>query len=144
MFYGIHLPSVLAIINILTIIALAAGYILIRGGHKRQHRAVMIFATFLGVAFMVIYLSYHFAAGLAKFGGEGIIRPIYFTLLTAHIIMATIAAPLVPYTVYRALAGHYEKHKRLARWAWPVWFFVACSGIVIYIMVMLIWPHKVP
>ena len=144
MWGDIHLPSVLAVINIATIVVLAIGYVMIRRGNKSAHRAVMICAAVLGVAFMVVYLSYHLGAGLAKFGGQGLIRPIYFTLLTAHIITATVAAPLVPYTIYRGLAGHYDQHRRAARWAWPIWFFVATSGIIIYVMVMLIWPEKGP
>ena len=144
MFADIHLPSLIAIINVATIIVLLVGLAMIRQGNKGAHRVAMISAGLLGVAFMVVYLSYHLGAGLAKFGGEGWIRPVYFTLLTAHIVFATIAAPLVPYTIFRGLAGHYEKHRKLARWAWPIWFFVATSGIIIYVMVMLIWPHKGP
>jgi putative membrane protein len=102
----------------------------------------MIAAIGLGIAFLVLYLSYHFGAGLAKFGGEGLIRPVYFTILIAHIIAATVAVPLVPLAVYRAVTGKYERHRRLAPWAWKVWMFVALSGIVVYAMTIHIWPYK--
>ena len=141
---NIHLPSVIALINIATIITLAAGYIMIRRGNKSAHRIIMICSGLLGAAFMVVYLTYHLASGLAKFGGEGIIRPIYFTFLASHIVAATIAAPLIPYTIYLGLTENYTRHRRFARWAWPIWFFVATSGIIIYVLVMLIWPHKGP
>lgn len=134
------LPHILAIINVSTVLALASGYVFIQRGDKQSHRSCMLVASGLGVAFMVLYLSYHFGAGLAKFGGAGLIRPVYFSILVAHIAAATIATPLVPVAIYRALSGQYEAHRRLAPWAWKIWMFVALSGIVVYVMTIHIWP----
>lgn len=134
------LPHILAVINVSTVLALVSGYVFIRRGDKLSHRMCMKVAVALGVAFMVLYLSYHFGAGLAKFGGVGLIRPIYFTILITHILAATIATPLVPVAVYRAINGRYEEHRRLAPWAWTIWMFVALSGIVVYVMTIHIWP----
>ncbi len=138
----IYLPHVLAVINTSTVLALATGYMFIRRGDRESHRKCMLIAVGLGVAFMVLYLSYHFGAGLAKFGGFGLIRPIYFSILIAHILAAAVATPLVPIAVYRALNAQFEAHRRLAPWAWKIWMFVALSGIVVYVMTIHIWPFR--
>ncbi len=135
------LPHVLAAINISTVLALSSGYLFIRSGRKEGHRKSMLVAVLLGVAFMVLYLSYHFGAGLAKFGGIGIVRPVYFSILIAHIAAAAVATPLVPVAVYRALSSRFEAHRRLAPWAWRIWMFVALSGIVVYVMTIHVWPY---
>lgn len=136
------LPHVLAAINVATIAALTSGYVAIRNGRRRAHRKCMLVAVALGAVFMVFYLAYHFGVGLAKFGGYGIIRPIYFSILIMHIVAATVAAPLVPVAVFRALSGQLEAHRRLAFWAWRIWMFVAVSGVVVYVMTIHVWPDK--
>jgi uncharacterized membrane protein YozB (DUF420 family) len=136
------LPHVIAVINLATIGALSAGYVAIRGGRKDAHRRCMTGAVALGLAFMAAYLTYHFGAGLAKFGGYGIVRPIYFSILIAHILAAIVSTPLVPVAVYRALKGRYEAHRRIAPWAWKVWMFVALSGLTVYVMTIHIWPYR--
>jgi len=135
-----ELPHVNAALNGATIAFLAAGLAFIRTGRRAEHRACMIGALSVSVAFLVSYLIYHFNAGLAKFGGEGIVRPVYFTLLIIHIAIAAVITPLVPITAYRALRGRFERHKRIARWTWPLWMFVAISGIVVYVMAVHIYP----
>jgi uncharacterized membrane protein YozB (DUF420 family) len=136
----VDLPHVNAALNGATIVFLAAGLAFIRGGRRAEHRACMIGALTVSVAFLVTYLIYHFNSGLAKFGGEGIIRPIYFTLLITHVAFAAVITPLVPITVYRALKGRFERHKRIARWTWPLWMFVAVSGVVVYVMAVQLYP----
>lgn len=138
---GSVLPHVLAVINLGTVAALSTGYRHIRNGDRQSHRKSMLVASALGVAFLSVYLAYHLGAGLAKFGGEGIIRPIYFTILIVHIIAAAVATPVVPLAVYRALSGRYEAHKKLAPMAWKLWMFVAVSGLVVYVMTIHIWPY---
>ena len=135
------LPHVLAAINISTIIALGSGYLAIRSGRRDVHRKCMMVAVVLGVAFLGFYLTYHFGAGLAKFGGYGIIRPIYFSILIVHILAAAAATPLVPLVVYRGLSGRFDAHRKLAMRAWSIWMFVAVSGIVVYVMTIHIWPY---
>ena len=136
----VDLPHVNAALNGATIVFLAAGLAFIRSGRRVEHRACMIGALTVSVAFLVTYLIYHFNSGLAKFGGEGIIRPIYFTLLITHVAFAAVITPLVPITVYRALKGRFERHKRIARWTWPLWMFVAVSGVVVYVMAVQLYP----
>jgi putative membrane protein len=91
--------------------------------------------------FLVIYVIYKANSGFAKFGGEGLVRPIYFTILVAHIVGAIAIVPLVPATLYRALKGRFEDHRRLARWTWPIWMYVGISGVVVYIMAVHLYPH---
>lgn len=135
------LPHVLAVINAATIATLATGYVLIRSGKREAHRKSMMTALALGAAFLVVYLVYHFGAGLAKFGGYGLIRPIYFTILVIHILAAVVSTPLVPVAAWRAWSGRYDAHRSLAPLAWKVWMFVAVSGLVVYAMTIHIWPY---
>jgi uncharacterized membrane protein YozB (DUF420 family) len=138
------LPHILAAINLSTIAALIGGYFAIRSGDRELHRKFMLAAVALGAAFLALYLVYHFGAGLAKFGGFGIIRPIYFSILIIHILAAAIAAPVVPLLVFRALSGRENAHRKLAVRAWSLWMFVAASGIVIYVMTIHLWPYQAP
>lgn len=138
------LPHILAVINAATVIVLLLGLREIRARDRHAHRRMMLIAVALGAAFLVIYLYYHLGAGLAKFGGQGVIRPIYFTLLIVHIIMAAVAAVIVPMAVFRALNGRFEAHKALARWAWSIWIFVSLSGLAVYAMTIHLFPFKGP
>jgi putative membrane protein len=135
------LPHIMAVINFATVLALLAGYKNIRAGKRDAHMRCMKIAVGLGVAFLVLYTIYHLGAGLAKFGGEGLIRPVYFTILIIHIIAAAAAAIIVPITVLRALGGRFDAHKRIAFNAWKLWMFVALSGILVYVMTIHIWPY---
>lgn len=134
------LPHVNAALNGATIVFLAAGLYFILNGKRERHRACMIAALIVSAAFLVSYLAYHFNSGLAKFGGEGLIRPIYFTLLIIHVLIAAAITPLVPLTAYWALTEQFARHKRFARWTWPLWMFVAVSGVVVYVMAIHMYP----
>jgi len=135
-----NLPHVLAAVNALTISALVGGYVSIRRQKRQAHKAFMASATVLGGAFLAIYAYYKLNSGFAKFGGEGAIRPVYFGILFAHVAMAAISLLLVPITLSRALRGHYERHKPVARPTLLVWLFVAVSGIVVYVMAVHVFP----
>jgi putative membrane protein len=137
------LPHILAVINAATIVVLLMAYGRIRAGDREGHRRRMYVAIGLGVAFLVVYVIYHAFSGLAKFGGEGPIRPIYFTLLAIHVVMAFVVAVLVPVTFYNALKGRFQTHKRLARVTFPSWMFVAVSGLVVYVMAVHLYPLQV-
>lgn len=134
------LPHVNAAFNGISVGFLAAGYAYIRRGDRARHKACMIGALTASAAFLVTYLIYHFNAGLARFGGVGIIRPIYFTILITHVLAAVAITPLVPVTVVRALAGRFDRHKRIARWTWPLWMFVGVSGVAVYVMAIHLFP----
>jgi putative membrane protein len=134
------LPHVLAVINAATIIVLLRAYSLIRARDREGHRRTMFVAIGLGVAFLAVYLVYHAFAGLAKFGGHGAIRPIYFTLLAVHVVMAFVVAVLVPITFYNAMRQRFAVHRRFARVTMPAWLFVAVSGLVVYVMAVHLYP----
>ena len=134
------LPHVLAVINAATIVVLLRAYSLIRARDREGHRRTMFVAIGLGVAFLAVYLVYHAFAGLAKFGGHGAIRPIYFTLLAVHVVMAFVVAVLVPITFYNAMRQRFAVHRRFARVTMPAWLFVAVSGLVVYVMAVHLYP----
>jgi putative membrane protein len=134
------LPHVLAVINAATIVVLLRAYFLIRARDRDGHRRTMFVAIGLGVAFLAVYLVYHAFAGLAKFGGYGAIRPIYFTLLAVHVFMAFVVAVLVPITFYNAMRQRFAIHRRFARVTMPAWLFVAVSGLVVYVMAVHLYP----
>ena len=134
------LPHVLAVINAATIVVLLRAYSLIRARDREGHRRTMFVAIGLGVAFLAVYLVYHAFAGLAKFGGHGAIRPIYFTLLAVHVVMAFVVAVLVPITFYNAVMQRFAVHRRFARVTMPAWLFVAVSGLVVYVMAVHLYP----
>jgi putative membrane protein len=138
---AIHdLPHVLAVINAATIVVLIYAYSRIRARDREGHRRTMKVAVGLGVAFLAVYFVYHAFAGLAKFGGYGPVRPIYFTLLAIHVAMAFAVAVLVPITFYNAMKGRFATHRRFARVTFPSWLFVAVSGLVVYAMAVHLYP----
>ena len=130
-----------ASLNALSVFFLLLGYKFIRAGNMEKHKLCMLTAVVISAFFLIGYVTYKLNSGFAKFGGEGIIRPMYFTLLIIHVIGAISIVPLVPLTLYRALTGNFDKHKRIARWTWPIWVFVGISGVVVYIMAIHLYPH---
>lgn len=137
-----QLPHVLAVINCLTVVLLLAGYTFIRCGDINSHRIFMLASVGMAFLFLMIYTYYHLNAGLAKFGGEGVIRPVYFTILILHVIGAIVLVPMVPLTLVRALRERFVIHKLLARWTWPLWMYVSVSGVVVYVMAIHIYPYS--
>lgn len=137
---NVVLPHVLAAINGASVVCLSLGWLSVRSGARKTHRAAMIASVCLGVAFLVLYAAYHLNAGLAKFGGAGLIRPIYFGILIAHIAVAAAVAVLVPLSFIRALRGELARHRAYARWTMPAWLFVSVSGIVVYVMTIHLFP----
>ncbi len=129
------LPKVIAIINSLTAVALVMGYYFIRQGQVLRHRAMMGTAFGLGALFLVAYVTYHSQTASTHFGGVGLIKLVYFGLLLTHISLAIVTVGLVLFTLYFALTGQYTKHKRIARWTFPVWLYVSVTGVVVYFMI---------
>ena len=132
---------IIASLNGLSVVCLLAGFYFIRRGERDKHRACMLAAVAVSALFLLFYVIYKMNSGFAKFGGEGWIRPVYFSILAAHVIGAIAITPLVPLTLYRALKGQFDKHKRLARWTWPLWVYVGISGVVVYFMAVHLFPH---
>ena len=133
-------PHLNALLNATSGCFLLLGFYFIRTGQIARHRASMITASSISAAFLVSYLTHHavrtyyFGLGPTRFTGEGLIKPIYFTILTSHTILAALAAPLIIATLWRGLRGRYEKHKRLARLVFPVWLYVSVTGVVVYLL----------
>ena len=137
-----NLTHIMAGLNGLSVICLLAGYFFIHNGEREKHRAAMATALVVSALFLVFYVLYKANSGFAKFGGEGWIRPVYFTILFVHVLGAIAITPLVPWTVFRALKGEFEGHRRLARWTWPLWVYVGVSGVVVYVMAVHLYPFQ--
>jgi len=131
-------PSVLANINALlnatASCVLVGGYLHIRRGNRRAHRAYMLVAFGLSTLFLVTYLMHHAQVGSVPFRGEGIIRVVYFSILVPHVILAAAVLPLALLTLYRGLSSRFTQHKKIARFTLPLWLFVSVSGVVVYLM----------
>lgn len=136
------LPHVIAALNGASVIAIGTGFLFIRAGDRRRHRACMIAALVASAAFLVVYLTYKANSGFAKFGGEGAIRPVYFTILALHVVGAIAIVPMVPMTLWRALKGDFARHRKIARWTFPLWFYVGVSGVVVYVMAVHLYPYR--
>jgi putative membrane protein len=128
------LPRFHAILNGSTAILLAVGYFLIRRKEILWHRRAMVGAFSLSCVFLISYVIYHSQAQTSAFGGEGWIRFVYFFILISHILLAPVVLPLALYSVIRALRGEFARHRRVARWTFPVWLYVALSGVTVYLM----------
>lgn len=128
------LPHLLAGLNLAGIMILVPGYIAIRSGNKDHHRLLMIGALGVGSLFLVFYLTYHAAVGHVPFAGRGLVRVVYFSILSAHVLAALLVAIMVPVTVVRAMRNRFDKHVKIARWTLPMWLFVCLSGLVVYVI----------
>ncbi len=133
--FNVHLFSLFnAAVNSLVALLLLAALIAVRSGRYLWHKRMMLSALVLSVLFLVSYILHNIFAGETKFGGTGIIRPIYYIVLTTHIFLAAVILPFILFTAYRALIGEYATHKKLARITWPLWFYVAITGPLVYVM----------
>jgi putative membrane protein len=128
------LPAVNAILNSLSAALLCAGFVCIRRRNIPAHRACMLGAFVVSTLFLVCYVVYHYHAGSRPFTGQGWIRPVYFTLLISHIVLATAIVPLALTTIYRALSSQFDRHKRIARWTLPIWLYVSITGVIVYLL----------
>lgn len=137
------LPAVNACLNGLSAVFLAAGYRFIRRGNRVAHRNCMLSAFATSTLFLACYLTYHFSVRTyTRFTKPEWFRPIYLALLLSHTLLAAIIVPLVLMTLRRALMGSFERHKRIARWTWPIWMYVSVTGVVIYLLLYQIFPQR--
>lgn len=123
-----------AVLNGCATLLLAAGFMFIKRRNVRAHRACMLSAMGVSAVFLTSYLTYHYQVGNVRFGGQGWIRPVYFAILVPHVILAGLIVPLALVTIYFALRGNFARHRRIARWTWPLWMYVSVTGVVIYFM----------
>jgi uncharacterized membrane protein YozB (DUF420 family) len=133
-------PAINASLNGTSALLLASGRVFIARGKMAAHRACMIAAVSASTVFLMSYLYYHAHVGSVRFRGTGWARPVYFSILTTHTILAAVIVPLVIVTLARGLRGRFDRHRAIARWTFPVWMYVSVTGVVIYLMLYKIWP----
>lgn len=129
------LPSIYAVINGATAVLLVLALVFIRLGNRKVHEAIMKVCLGLSGSFLVLYVLYHMTTPATPFGGEGTVRVVYLFILITHIALSIFITPMVLFTFSRALFGEFEKHKALAKFTFPMWLYVAVTGVVIYIMI---------
>ena len=128
------LPALNATLNATSAVLLVIGYALIRRGHIRRHRAVMISACVTSTLFLTSYVIYHAQIGSKPFPGRGPIRIVYFTILLTHVLLAMTVLPLAVVTLARGLRGRFDRHVAIARWTFPIWLYVSVTGVIVYLM----------
>lgn len=134
------LPHLNALLNASSAILLVCGYLLIRRGQIQKHKKCQLSALTTSVLFLISYLTYHYFHGTTRFAGQGIVRPIYFVILTSHTILAVIIVPLVLITLMRALRADFVRHMKIARITLPLWLYVSVTGVVVYLMLYQLYP----
>lgn len=129
------LPPIYATINGLTAILLIAAVFQIRKGNRKAHERLMKTSIVLSVLFLVMYVAYHMTSDSTPYGGEGAIRYVYFFILISHILLSITVIPFVLITYVRAITGQFAKHKKIARITFPLWLYVAVTGVIVYLMI---------
>ena len=141
-------PHLNASLNALSGVFLLAGFYFIMRGDAHRHRACMLTAASISALFLISYISHHalrtyfFGLGPTRFTGTGLARPVYFTILTSHTVLAALVAPFVILTLYRGLKARFEAHKRIARLVYPVWLYVSVTGVLVYLMLYHFYAAK--
>ena len=128
-----------ASLNGVSAVLLAGGYAAIRSGKIAIHKKFMISAFVVSSVFLASYLVYHYRVGHVAFAGQGWIRPVYFVLLTTHTILAVVIVPMILVTLRRAWLERFDRHRVIARWTLPLWFYVSVTGVIVYLMVYQIY-----
>ena len=137
------LPAVNATLNGLSALLLGGGYYFIRQGRREAHRNCMVAAFGTSTLFLACYLTYHFTVrAITHFRDPSWFRPIYIVLLISHTVLAVVIVPLILTTLWRAMRGRFDAHKRLARWTWPLWMYVSVTGVLIYLLLYRIFPQS--
>lgn len=129
------LPPLYAVINGLTAILLIAAVMQIKRGNRKKHEQLMKVNIFLSLLFLLMYIAYHVTSDMTKYGGDDTSRYIYYFILASHIILSVVLVPLVLFTYKHAALREFDKHRRLAKITFPIWFYVAVTGVVVYLMI---------
>jgi putative membrane protein len=138
-----ELPAVNACLNSLSAILLTAGFVFIKRKQEREHRTCMIAALVTSSLFLTSYLYYHFHAGTTRFPDIWF-KPIYLVILLTHTVLAVVIVPLIIAAVIQAFRRRFESHKKITRWAWPLWMYVSVTGVLIYFLLYQIFPAGSP
>jgi putative membrane protein len=134
--FNVHLFAKLnAIVNSIVAVLLVTALIAVKNKKYVAHHRIMLTAMVLSILFLASYITHHLLAGETKFGGGHTAKIIYYIILFTHIPLAGIILPFILFAAYRALIGEYERHKKLVRVVWPLWFYVAVTGVIVYIMI---------
>ncbi|TYB78390.1 DUF420 domain-containing protein [Bizionia myxarmorum] len=129
------LPPIYATTNAITALVLVLGFWAITNGKRKLHEKLMKLAIMLSIAFLAMYVAYHMTSDSTKYGGEGPIKYVYYIILLLHIVLSIVVIPFVLITYVRAITNNIERHKKIARITFPLWLFVAVSGVVVFIMI---------
>jgi len=140
--YVPFLPHLNAALNTTSALLLLAGFRFIRLGRIQSHRNCQVTAVISSTLFLISYLTYHYYHGASRFAGQGIVRPVYFTILITHTILAIVIVPLILVTLYRATRGDFIRHRRIARWTLPLWLYVSVTGVIVYLMLYQVYPSR--
>ena len=135
------LPPIYATINGLTALLLISALWAIKRGNRKLHNQLMNVAILFSVSFLVMYVAYHMTSDSTSYGGEGFIRYLYFFILITHIALSIVVIPFVLHTYLRAYLGEYVQHKKLARYTFPIWLYVAITGVIVYLMISPYYAH---
>ena len=129
------LPHLNGLLNSMTAFLLILGYTLIKKKNIRMHRLTMLLAFGLGSLFLVSYVLYHLTNPSTPFGGDGLVKVVYYILLISHVLLAAIVVPFVLYAVYYALSNQIDRHKKIVKWTLPIWLYVSVTGVIVYLMI---------
>ena len=128
------LPALNATLNATSAVLVVTGYRLIRSGQRDAHRKVMLTAFATSIVFLISYLIYHAQVGSVPFRGQGPVRALYFTILISHTILAASVPVLAILSLRRGLRGEFQRHKKIAKWTFPIWLYVSVTGVIVYLM----------
>jgi putative membrane protein len=129
------LPPIYATLNALTAVILIISVIQIKKGNRKNHEFLMKTAILLSLLFLLLYIAYHMTSDSTKYGGDGILKYLYYFILITHIMLSITVIPFVLITYVRAITGKFEKHKAIARITFPLWLYVAITGVIVYVMI---------
>jgi putative membrane protein len=129
------LPPVYASINGITALLLVLAVLAIKKGNRVLHERLIKTCLLLSVGFLLMYVLYHMTSESTAYGGVGVIRYVYFIILISHILLSIIIIPFVLFTYVRAISGSFDRHKALARYTFPMWLYVAVTGVIVYLMI---------
>lgn len=136
------LPHLNATLNATSFVFLIFGFYFIRRRMVTAHLTCMLAALTVSVLFLVSYVVYHYNYGSVRFTGQGFVRLLYLTILFTHVVLAVVIVPLIVITLRRALRGDYMRHRRIARWTYPLWVYVSVTGVVVYLMLYRLYPAR--
>ena len=129
------LPPIYATINGITAVFLVLALIAIKRKNRKIHEIIMKFCLALSLVFLALYVAYHMTSDSTPYGGNGTIKSVYYFILISHILLSVIVIPMVLFSYFHAWKGDFEKHKKLTRITWPIWFYVAVTGVIVYMMI---------